>query len=713
MLWFGTACGGVSCYDEQTFTTLTTDDGLMDNFVQASHRDQDGVLWIGTGSGVSRYDGKKVVNFTPKDGLVSGPVSVIHHDSDGTLWFGTGGYAYGGGVSRYNPSTEHADGKRFVNFTTEDGLVHNRIMTIHHDLDGVVWFGTEGGVSRYDGKGFVTFTNEDGLAHNWVNAIHRAPDGMLWFGTRDGVSQYDGEKFLTLTTETGLVDNLVNAVHRYPDSGLWFGTKGGVSRYNGKTFVNFTQQDGLAGNTVTVIHHDRDDILWFGTYGGGVSGYDGVAWTSLNARYGLANNIVFSIDSDSDGTLWFSTYKGLTRYRRNRTVPGIQITSLRKGRDYTKGTHRGLSQRKVPPITIGDRATIEYNAIDFVTLPERRQYRVRIKEIDDDWRHPTKSTFFDHTFKKPGDYTFEVQAIDRDLNYSEPASLKLEVVSPFYLRVSFLIPTASISTILLATLVILATALFKRRREVRAYERLAAQELQDARDMQMSLLPETAPPIEGFDIAGSSVPANTVGGDFFDYLSLADGKIGIALADISGKGLKGAMNAVLTNGMLDEVVKLEDSCGQILSALNAGLYPRMEKMIFTAFGFAILEENAQTLWWSNAAQPYPMVKQGEQVFEFKSDGELPLGMMPNVAYSDRDFELQAGDIFILYTDGIIEAENKAEGIYGTERLEQVVKRVESTVNAEGIIDTILQDVSDFVGTAEQYDDMTIVVVKKL
>jgi len=214
------------------------------------------------------------------------------------------------------------------------------------------------------------------------------------------------------------------------------------------------------------------------------------------------------------------------------------------------------------------------------------------------------------------------------------------------------------------------------------------------------LLPDAAPQVEGFDIAGVSRPAREVGGDFFDYLSLADGKIGIALADVSGKGLKGAMSAVLANGMMHEVTKIEASCGDILSTLNASLYPRMEKLMFTAFGLAILDQDAKTLRWANAAQPYPIVKRDEQVSEFKCDGELPLGMMRNMTYPDWEQELQAGDIVVFYTDGIIEAENEAEEMYGTERLEQVVTRINSTMNAGEIIETILQDVDDFVGAAQ-------------
>lgn len=239
------------------------------------------------------------------------------------------------------------------------------------------------------------------------------------------------------------------------------------------------------------------------------------------------------------------------------------------------------------------------------------------------------------------------------------------------------------------------------------------QELEDARKTQIRLIPESAPSLEGFEIAGTSRPSREVGGDFFDYLTLADGKIGIAIADISGKGLKGAMSAVLVNGMLYECAKREASCGGILSTLNSNLYPRMERQMFAAFGFGILEQNSRIFQWSNAALPCPIVKRGDRVFEFKSDGELPLGMVPDLSYSDWNLELQSGDIIVLYTDGAIEAENYSGQMFGIERLEQTIGSLDPKRSAREINKIISQDIVRFADGREQYDDTTIVIVKKL
>jgi two-component system response regulator HydG len=393
---------------------------------------------------------------TTEDGLVHNAVITIHRAPDGALWFGT----WEGGVSRY-------DGRSFSNFTTEDGLVDDFVMTIYSEPDGVIWFGTEyGGASRYDGQGFASLTTKDGLPDNLVRAIHRASDGTLWFGTAGGVSRYDGRSFLNFTTKDGLANDVVYAIYGEPEGVIWFGTLGGVSRYDDRGqalksphtrgseqrgvgdfphFANFTTEDGLVNNRVISIYVAPDGMLWLGTRGGGVACYDGTAWTSLDTRDGLASNAVQSIHPDVDGSLWFATEGGITRYRRSTVPPKVQIVSVTTDRAY-------IDLDAIPACPPGTRITIEYNSIDFVTVPEKRQYRYRIYDTRDmrletedmrfeteDMGHkspksqvqvynpPTKQTTFDWTPEEPGEYIFEVQAIDRDLNYSEPAMVGLTI----------------------------------------------------------------------------------------------------------------------------------------------------------------------------------------------------------------------------------------------------------------------------------------------
>jgi hypothetical protein len=208
----------------------------------------------------------------------------------------------------------------------------------------------------------------------------------------------------------------------------------GDSRYDGETFLNFTASDGLAHDNVKTIYRDPDGVMWFGT-NNGVSLYDGEEWSSIDTRDGLTGNTVSAIHPDADGALWFATDGGLTRYRRGKNAPTIHITKISIDRDY-------MNLSSIPPLTTKTRVTITFRAMDFRTVPGKQQYQIRIRERHRSWIDATQATTFDHTFDETGTYTVEVQAIDRDLNYSEPASLTLTVILPWYQNGWILYPSA-------------------------------------------------------------------------------------------------------------------------------------------------------------------------------------------------------------------------------------------------------------------------------
>ena len=745
-LWFGFWDGGVSRYDGEKFINFTTDDGLADNSVWNILQDRAGSFWVSSpGKGISQYDSSDFINFTTADGLVSNAVHTVYQDREGLIWFGTEG-----GISQY-------DGEKFINFTTDDGLVANSVWTIHQDREGYFWFGTDNGVSRYDGEKFVNFTTDDGLAFNQVWAIRQDREGYLWFGTSDnGISRYDSEKFVNFTpwgmgrksvtsiyqdregslwfgisvggiyqyrdnqfvnftTDDGLSSNSVWAIRQDREGYLWFGTRGGdgISRYDGEKFVNITTNDGLAENDVASIYQDREGSLWFGTHSGGVSRYDGTAWTSLDTRDGLINNHVLGISQGADGKFWFATREGVSQYNPNRVPPRVRIVSVQSH----KTSAQTGSLEAIKDITANTRVTIKYSSIDFKTVKEKRQYRVRIKEIDSDWREPTLSDTFNISFDKRGTYTFEVVAIDRDLNYSTPASLTLTVVLPWFQNGWILYPLGGAIVVLTLFCGILGHRYYHQRQQVLAYQREAVSELADAREMQMGLIPQTAPEVPGFEIAGVCNSARTVSGDFFDYVPLSNGTLAVVLADVSGKGMQGAMNAVLSSGALHFVAKLEMSPSEMLWALNQNLYPRFQRYTNCAMAILTIDPTDKTLKYANAGIPYPIIKRGGDDVEELALNGLPLGAFKSSEYEETpSMGLKSGNLIILFSDGITEAsqsDNPDQLYMETDRLTDLIKGLDETVNAEAVIDAIINDVRDFSGDAQQNDDMTIVVIKVL
>ena len=222
---------------------------------------------------------------------------------------------------------------------------------------------------------------------------------------------------------------------------LWLGTNSGISISNlsqeltSLRFTNYTIENGLAHNQVRGgIYQDTDGLMWFGTRAGGVCLFDGITWSSLDKRDGIGFNELPSslmISQDSDGNMWF-VWVGLTRYRRSQVKPIVDIVSVQTDRS----TYIDAEIMEMNQITAGTRITIQYNAIDFITHPLKRQYRYRLRGIEklENWSQQTTDANFDYAFKTSGNYTFEVQAINRDLRYSEIASVNFQVVPPWYLN---------------------------------------------------------------------------------------------------------------------------------------------------------------------------------------------------------------------------------------------------------------------------------------
>ena len=437
-------------------------------------------------------------------------------------------------------------------------------------------------------------------------------------------------------------------------------------------------------------------------------------WTWLDKRDGLAGDTVNAITHDAKGALWFGALDGgLTRYQRSHTKPKVHIVSVT-----TDQTYHELDA--VGDLTTGTRAIFTYNAIDFKTLPEKRQYRVRIVgENDDllvDWR-VTKEPSFDHLFTDAGIFTFEVQAIDRDLNYSQTASLTLTVVLPWYQNGWILYPSASGIFILLTFSSFLGYRYYQERQRVVAYQREAVEELADARRVQMGLMPEIAPQVEELEIAGRCVSANTVSGDFFDYLQ-GSNEITIVVGDVTGHGMRGAMNAMMTNGVLRMAAEKSESLtsASLMSDLNNVLVTRMEDQMNVTMVIGLINSVAKTLTLANAGHhAHPLLVRGGTVEPLVSKG-MPLGMMAGISYREFEFQLQSGDVLVFMTDGIIEAKDSDGQEYQeTDRLHQVIAQFTPDTSAEVMVQALIDDATTFGAnmTAEEEDDITVVVVKVL
>lgn len=251
--WFGTNAGGASRYKDGKWKTYFPMHGLADYWIYSFQNDKDGNLWIGTWAGVNHFNVKTGKFKTYVKELINEWVYGLAMDKDGKVWFGTEGgvsmfdgkrwksWTHKDGLGGENVANLEASANTGLGTRSRHDLTTqvagrpsynpNYVFSIHAAPDGVIWAGTwGGGVSRFDGKRWSNFTTQDGLAGNIVYSMVQDEKGVFWFGTDKGVSRYDGKTWKNLGKPEGLFDTHVYALAVTPDGDIWAGTKRGVVR---------------------------------------------------------------------------------------------------------------------------------------------------------------------------------------------------------------------------------------------------------------------------------------------------------------------------------------------------------------------------------------------------------------------------------------------------------------------------------------------------
>jgi adenylate cyclase len=238
------------------------------------------------------------------------------------------------------------------------------------------------------------------------------------------------------------------------------------------------------------------------------------------------------------------------------------------------------------------------------------------------------------------------------------------------------------------------------------------EDLSVARDVQMSMLPATCPEVEGYQIAASSTPAREVGGDFFDFFEIGEGKLGLIIGDVTGKSVSGALIMSASRSVFRMLSEEELTVGEIMMRANRRLKKDIKSGMFVALLYAVLDAEKGGVGLCSAGQTQPVLmsaKTAEATLVETLGDTFPLGILEDASYEETRLQLEPGDKVVFYTDGIVEAMNKKEEIYGFERLQEVIKTSKAS-KAEALMNDIITSVSDFTGNAPQHDDLTMIIV---
>ena len=480
LLWLATS-EGLSAFNNESFTNFTTVQGLPGNDVRSLECSGYKIIWIGTQNGLAKLD-YSIRSFGIADGLtkveanddLAGVFSLFQRS--GSIYIGTGWgglYSFDGSTFTSEFSTGNDTYIRSVAVLpdsndlqlllgTHDGTYHYRadttqqlnaegwILEVAIDSIGHIWTGhgwAGEGMAKYNlknGELLDKYTTDDGLPHDNVWAIFPIEPGRMYIGTETGLTLFEEGNFVNLTEQHNLEKTPIFDILATEDSTYWFAGGSGVFRLKGDQWSHFsreglfTQIDGswlltdaslkLPDDIIWALHQSNDGYIWFGTQSRGVVGYDGLFYTTIDSRNGLIGNHVMSIDSDSTGMLWFGTLDGgITQYDRHQHQQSVSITTIRS----EGNVHSTVDP--LPKLTSGKEIAIQFQHVDLRTPSEQVQYLASI--VNEDGmpirQIKTRSNSFDWTPTRPGNYTITVQAIDQDLNYSEPAVIVLDFDWPF------------------------------------------------------------------------------------------------------------------------------------------------------------------------------------------------------------------------------------------------------------------------------------------
>ncbi len=250
--------------------------------------------------------------------------------------------------------------------------------------------------------------------------------------------------------------------------------------------------------------------------------------------------------------------------------------------------------------------------------------------------------------------------------------------------------------------------------EDQAREQRVLQELDIARNVQEAFLPEKTPEITGFDTSAICIPAQETGGDYYDIIRLNEEKVAFTIGDVSGKGIQAAFYMTFTKGVIHSLCSIFLSPKKMMYHVNKLFSQNATRGTFISMIYGVLDLKKRSFTYVRAGHNPILYKKADNSIEWLQPVGVGVGMA-NEQNFDKVFQedeiiLHKGDVLILYTDGITEAQNQEKEFYDEQRLESLIQ-TEKTKSSRELRNLIIEDVRTFVGSSNQFDDMTLIVIK--
>jgi phosphoserine phosphatase RsbU/P len=249
----------------------------------------------------------------------------------------------------------------------------------------------------------------------------------------------------------------------------------------------------------------------------------------------------------------------------------------------------------------------------------------------------------------------------------------------------------------------------------RLYEEIARQErrlerdLSLARELQVRLLPQGRPKLSHLDVAAKFVPARAIGGDMYDFIPYSLSRLGIVVGDVSGKGAPAAIYAALVSGILRSHAPIEPAPAEMLTAVNLSLAERPIEAQFVSLIYALWDDQHRVLTVANSGLPRPIYVHNGKNEVIEATG-LPLGLFDEADYDEFKFRMKPGDMFVFFSDGILDARNSEGHLFGRGRVEKIVAEC-AKKSADCVVDSLFKAAAEFSSGMEAFDDQTVVAIR--
>ena len=725
-LWVSSSRRGVMKLYPSIFTDISAIAGLQNRVVNAV-LPAGGKLYIGTDTGLVVTDmAYKTIDDPAAELLRDAMVRSITADRDGGLWFSTYSRL---GLVHMDPKTG-----RFACYSRESGLASDHVRDTLHHSGGETLIATSAGFYSLGADGTL---REYGAAEGLTDVVLcmcEMPDGTVLLGT-DGTGLYmlrDG-RLSSLETGGTLRSGVILTIkYDAARSAVWIIT----GRYELACL-----KDGAVQVIKTLPAGDRNA----GPYYDLLTAGDGRLWL-----LGCRGICVVSGDGllagDVSDAVCYGPGSGLTHVfgANSRSYVTAEETAFLAGVDGVTG----VSLRDVQRSTATPRLCIPYVDVDGVrvwsgengqvSIPKNAKsikiyayaltytqddpevsYALEGFDTEDNLSTASRLPVVTYTNLPGGSYTFRLSLAKAD--GTETLQLRLEKEKRLYeYRAARIVGEAA----LLALVVWLISRLLKRQKkrlEAKGEEARIDSELNMAAGIQADMLPRGLPASPGrrsFDIYASMQPAKEVGGDFYDFFLTDSDHLALAVADVSGKGIPAALFMTRSKTLLKSSAMHTASPAQVLWDVNARLCENNETNMFVTVWLGILELSTGVLTWADAGHEKPLLcHAGNWTFQNKHIG-VALGLMEpellelddDPPFVDQTLRLQPGDVLMQYTDGVPEATDSNEQLFGEDRLLEAL-RTAPAGELKAVTEQVQRGIDAFVGRAQQFDDITMLVLR--